>query len=139
MQKLSPSLKRVIIRKTSTGSYSAFELKNMYCTTISGRSMHIILRNSENLSNTALLGAPKLSDKHEKNRLEWDHEGSCWSISSWHRIIFSHKKQFCLNEPDGGVFYWTDNRSIRFALLKVNAAEKGWWCDIKHIEVERWN
>ena len=102
-KKLTVRQQRLLVKKASTGKFSANQIKNELDLKICKSTMLSYLRPSGILLYEKRLNIPALKNHHKLARVEWvktmlsDKDG-------WGNIIFSEEKKFNLVGPDGHQF-----------------------------------
>ncbi|OQR88933.1 hypothetical protein ACHHYP_06555 [Achlya hypogyna] len=103
--KLTPLATRRIFREASKGQASAHKLVIDLDLPVSARRVQQLLHEHPEFVYKKRLGAPKLSERHITARLQWARD-QVISRRDWSDAVFSDKKKFNLDGPDGWQFYW---------------------------------
>ena len=75
------------------------------------------LNDSRHIKYQKIASKPPLTITHKNNRLEYARCHTGWG-KEWNNIIFSDKKKFNLDGPDGFRYYWHDLRMEKMILSK---------------------
>ena len=108
-KKLTIRQQRLLVRKASTGKFSANQIRNELDLKICKSTVLSYLRANGILLYEKRLMIPALKNHHKLARVEW----AITMLSNrdgWGNIIFSDEKKFILDGLDDHQFYWHDLR-----------------------------
>ena len=77
--------------------------------TASVRTVQRIIKKCAHLKRRRLQKKPVLTQRHKENRLNFARNHMGWS-DQWQTVIFTDEKRFCLDGPDGYLYYFHDLR-----------------------------
>lgn len=92
---------RAILRHTSTGNYTAHQLRDLLNLPVTVRRFQQLLLNNDNLAYKKMKCAPMMTDKHKEDRVKCAVDHVSCTLSDWRQGVFSDEKRFCLDAPDG--------------------------------------
>ena len=110
--KLTRTAMRAVLRKASSGLYTARQLRAMFTLPVTVRRVQLMLERAAHLQWKRMRRAPKLSQKNHADLLAWARQHATMSRSMWRRVIWSDEKKFNLDGPDGLSYYWADSRLL---------------------------
>jgi transposase len=90
---------RRILRASSTGMFSANQIKAAQHVPLSTRRVQMIISSSPHMKYEKRKMQPKLDLKHITARLDWAKTVSSW-LKEWQSIIFSDEKKFNQFKPN---------------------------------------
>ena len=100
-EKLSPQFKWRIIREVEKKTWSTSKiLKSLVDAACSTRTIRRHL-NNEKIKHKKRIHRPRLIMKHKEKRLEYVRQYQSKSTKEWQKVVFSDKKKFNLDGPDG--------------------------------------
>lgn len=101
--------RRRIIRVSSNQSISVGQVKTHLQLPQSRTTIWRALHSSGIMRYEKLKKAPRLLDRHKRDRVEWARGKMSWSVQ-WQQIVFSDEKKWNLDGPDGHRCYCHDLR-----------------------------
>ena len=107
---LSERDKRLVVSDARKGRKTAREVWELWANRVSLRTVQRVLNEAEHLDFRYLKVRPKLGPGHRKMLLKFADEHHWAEPTFWKRIIFTDKKSFCLDGPDGSACFWSDKR-----------------------------
>lgn len=117
--RLTEKDKRRIIRSASQNGCSSKQICTDLRLPVTSRRVRQILSTSQSLRWSKMKAAPKLTDRHKKQRLEYCDKYMEMG-QKWKNVIFSDEKKFNLDGPDGLKYYWRDLRKEPKSIFSRN-------------------
>lgn len=108
-KKTSKRLKNYVLKLGRDGSNSIRDITKIINDEISKSSVGNIMKHSY-LNYKSFKKQPPLTKNHKIERVKFAEKIIRQGISYSQRIVFSDEKRFCLDGPDGCLFYWHDSR-----------------------------
>ena len=105
---ISPQFKRAIfrtVRKSREERVTASTLIAKYDPVVGVRRVQQLLHDSAQACWTRMRPAPRLTQNHRSNRIEWAEKRLNENRNLWHHTIFSDEKRWFLDGPDGNSYH----------------------------------
>lgn len=116
--------RRNILREASNSCCTARKIKQAVQSTASLRTVQRIIKKCAHLKRRRLQKKPVLTQRHKENRLNFARNHMGWT-DQWQTVIFTDEKRFCLDGPDGYLYYFHDLRKEEKFVARHHNREAG--------------